>query len=60
MSVLGAQDWFSLPQWMDNLGSGVGPAELFFSGLAAAIITVSVYTPWMLRQRRAKNTADQD
>ena len=59
MSVPGTQDWFTLPLWMDNLASGVGPSEVFFSGLAAAIITVSVYTPWMLRQRRSKN-ASQD
>lgn len=45
-------NWFHLPSWMDNLNSGVGPAEVFFSTLAAIIITVSVYTPWYLRQKR--------
>ena len=39
---------------MDNLNSGVGPAEVFFSTLAAIIITVAVYTPWHLRQKRKK------
>ena len=45
-------NWFYLPSWMDNLSSGVGPAEVFFSILAAIIITVAVYTPWYLRQKR--------
>ena len=58
MSVPGMQDWFTLPRWMDNMGSGVGPSEVFFTALAAAIITAAVYTPWMLRQRRSKSTED--
>ena len=48
-------NWFHFPAWMDDLGSGVGPSEMFFSCLAAVIITVSVYTPWYLRQKREKN-----
>ena len=48
-------NWFHIPSWMDNLNSGVGPAEVFFSGLAAVIITVAVYTPWYLRQKRSKS-----
>ena len=45
---------FRLPKWMDGSESAVGPAELFFSLLATAIICCAVYIPWHLRQKKSK------
>jgi hypothetical protein len=45
---------FRLPKWMDGSESAVGPAEVFFSLLATAIICCAVYIPWHLRQKKSK------
>jgi len=50
---------FTFPQWMDGRESAFGPSELFFSCLAAAIITVAVYLPWYLRQKKSEAQKDQ-
>jgi len=57
MMSLTATALFALPTWMDPSGSEVGGAELFFTALSAAIITVSVYLPWYLRKKKKSGGA---